>query len=202
MARDPNPLARWLGPPAKFLAILGGWWLLLLSFITCFEVLGRKLLGFSLQGVDEVGAYTTAIVSSLAFAWALVGKSHTRVDFLLGKLPAPLRALLNALAYALLAAVAVFATLRGWDVLDESLLFDAHSVTPLQTPLWIPQSLWLAGLAAFALVAVAYALHAAWLLLADRDRLNRLYGPITLDEEVELEAGAVMARTAGKDALP
>jgi TRAP-type C4-dicarboxylate transport system permease small subunit len=194
-----NPLDRWLGPPSRFLAILTGWWLLLFSVVTCFEILGRKFFSFSLQGIDEVGGYTTAVVSALAFAWALVGKSHTRVDFLLAHLPGWLRAMLNALAYALLAGIAVFAALRGWDVLEESLLFDAHSVTPLQTPLWIPQSLWLAGLGVFALVAVVMATHAVWLLVTDRGQLNRLYGPITLAEEVELEAGAIVARTAGED---
>lgn len=199
---EDNPLARLLGAPARWLAILTGWWLLLFSLVTCVEILGRKLAGFSLQGVDEIGAYTTAVVSTLAFAWALVNKAHTRVDFLLANMPAWLRAVLNAAAYALLAGLAVFATLRGWSVLEESIEFDAHSVTPLGTPLWIPQSLWFFGFAFFALVAILLALHAAWLLLADRARLNRLYGPMTLDEEVATEAGAVMQRTAGKDAAP
>ena len=201
MMDNENPLARWLGPPTRLLVLIAGWWLLLLCFVTCFEILGRKLLGFSLQGVDEVGGYTTAVFSSLAFGWALVTKSHTRVDFLLAHLPDWLRAVLNALAHALLAGLAVFATWRGWDVLDETLLFDAHAITPLGTPLWIPQSLWLAGIAVFTVVAVIYALHALWLLVADRRRLNRLYGPVTLDEEVAMEASAVVARTGGKDAM-
>jgi TRAP-type C4-dicarboxylate transport system permease small subunit len=202
MTHDGNPLTRFLGPPARLLALIGGWWLLLLSFVTCVEILGRTLFGFSLQGIDEVGGYTTAVFSSLAFAWALVTKSHTRVDFLLGHLPGWLRGVLNALAYALLAALAVFAAWRGWDVLDDTLEFDAHAITPLGTPLWIPQSLWLLGIVAFAACAVALALHAGWLLLADRGRLNQLYGPMTLEEEVDIEAGAVIARTGGKDALP
>lgn len=202
MTQDDNPISRLLGPPAKLLAILGGWWLLLFSFATCAEILGRKFFGFSLQGIDEAGAYSTAVVSALAFAWALVARSHTRVDFLLAHLPAALRALLNATAYALLAALGVFAAWRGWHVLEETLEFDAHAVTPLGTPLWIPQSLWLAGMAVFALFAVLVAMHALWLLLADRARLNRLYGPITLEEEVALEAGAVMARTGGQGGAP
>ncbi len=201
MSADENPLTRWLGPPTRVLALLGGWWLMGFSLVTCVEIVGRKLLGFSIQGLDEVGGYTTAVFSSLAFGWALVTKSHTRVDFLLGHMPAWLRATLNATAYALLAGIAVFAVMRGWDVLDETLLFDAHAVTPLGTPLWIPQGLWLLGLVVFTIVAVALALHAAWLLLTNRGRVNRLYGPITLDEEVELEAGAVVARTGGKDAM-
>jgi TRAP-type C4-dicarboxylate transport system permease small subunit len=201
MINDGNPLTRWLGPPTRWLAIIGGWWLMAFSFATCVEVLGRQFFGFSLQGIDEVGGYTTAVVSSLAFSWALLNKSHTRVDFLLGHLPSWLRGVLNALAYALLAAFAVLVARRGWDVLDETLLFDSHAITPLGTPLWIPQSLWLGGLVVFALVAVPLALHAAWLLVTDVRRLNRLYGPMTLEEEVEMEAGAVVARTGGKDAM-
>lgn len=199
---DGNPLRRWLGPPTRLLALLGGWWLLLFSAVTFVEILGRKLFNVSIQGLDEVGGYTTAVFSALAFSWALVSKSHTRVDFLLGHFPAALRAALNAVAYALLAALAVFVALRGWEVLEESLLFDARSVTPLGTPLWIPQGLWLAGLVAFALVALTLAAHALGLLFGDRARLNRLYGPMTLAEEVEIEAGAITARTAGQEALP
>ncbi len=201
MAQDENPIARWLGPPTRILALVGGWWLLFLSFLTCFEIIGRKLFSFSLQGIDEVGGYTTAVFSSLALAWALVAKSHTRVDFLLAHMPKLLRAGLNALAYLLLAALGVFVAWRGYDVLDETLLFDAHSVSPLGTPLWIPQGLWLVGMVVFAIAAVALAVHALWLLLADRPRLNDLYGPMTLDEEVAIEASAVVARTGGKDAM-
>jgi TRAP-type C4-dicarboxylate transport system permease small subunit len=192
---DPNPLVRLLAAPARLLVILGGWWLLLLSFATCAEVLARKLLGFSFQGIDEIGAYTLAVFSALSFALALVTKSHTRVDFLLGRMPDALRASLNFAAHATLAGLALFALWRGWHVLEESIEFQSRANSPLGTPLWIPQTLWLAGLGAFAIVALAMALHAAWLLLGDRARLNRLYGPMTLDEEVEAEAGAVLART-------
>lgn len=197
---DPsNPVARFVAVPARAFAILGGWWLLALSFLTVFEILARKFFGFSLQGVDEIGAYTLAIFSTFAFAWALVTKAHTRVDFMIGKLPEWPRAVLNAAAYVLLAAFAIYAAWRGWHVLEESLEFQARANSPLQTPLWIPQSAWLAGLAMFAIAAGAMAAHAV-LLLARPARLNALYGPMTIEEEVKAEAGAVLARTAGAPA--
>lgn len=189
-----NPVARFLAVPARALAILGGWWLMALSFISVFEILARKFFSYSLQGVDEIGAYTLAIFSSFAFGWALVTKAHTRVDFMIGKLPEVPRAVLNAAAYVLLAAFAIYAAWRGWHVLEESLEFQARANSPLQTPLWIPQSAWLAGLVMFALAAGAMAAHAV-LLLARPARLNALYGPMTLEEEVKAEAGAVLART-------
>jgi TRAP-type C4-dicarboxylate transport system permease small subunit len=193
-----NPVARLLEPPARCVAILGGWWLMGLAFLTCAEIFCRKFLDFSLQGVDEIGAYTLAIFSTLSFAYALVARSHTRVDFLLGHLPAPLRAVLNALAFLLLAALAGFAAWRGWAVLEESLLFQSHANSPLNTPMWLPQSAWLAGLIAFALAAGILAAHALLLLLTDWRKVNRWYGPMTIDEEVETEAGAILARTEGK----
>ena len=197
MTQD-NPVARILAVPARAMAILGGWWLLALSFLTVGEILARKLFGVSLQGVDEIGAYTLAVFSTLSFGWALVNKAHTRVDFLIGALPAWPRAILNAAAYLLLAAFAIYVAWRGWHVLEESLEFQARANSPLQTPLWIPQSAWLAGLVMFAIAAGAMAAHAV-LLLARPARLNALYGPMTLAEEVEAEAGAVIARTGAAE---
>lgn len=189
-----NPMIRLLAGPARALALLGGWWLLALSFATVGEILARKFWGRSFQGIDELGGYTTAAFSALAFSWALLSKSHTRVDFLLGRMPDILRAVLNALAYATLAGLAVFGTWRGWHVLAESIEFQATANSPLGTPLWIPQSLWLLGLGAFATCAVVLAAHALVLLLTDRTRLNRLYGPMSLDEEIAVEAGAILGR--------
>ncbi|MCO6416861.1 TRAP transporter small permease [Siccirubricoccus sp. KC 17139] len=196
-----NPVARWLEPPARWIAILGGWWLMALSALTVVEIFCRKFLSVSLQGVDEIGAYTLAVFSTLSFAHALLVKSHTRVDFLLGHMPGPVRAVLNALAYVLLAALAIYGAWRGWAVLEESLEFQSHANSPLQTPLWLPQSAWLAGLVAFAIAAGAFAAHAVLLLLTDWRRVNRLYGPLTLEEEVATEASAIMARGVEGSAL-
>ncbi len=195
-----NPIARYVEGPARWVALAGGWWLLALSLLTCAEILLRKFASISLQGVDEIGGYTLAVFSSLSFAWALVAKSHARVDFLLGRMPASVRALLNACAYGMLAAFATYAAMRGWTVLEESIEFQARANSPLQTPLWIPQGAWLAGLVVFAISAGAYAAHALWLLLVNHTRLNDLYGPMTLDEEVATEASAILARTGGERA--
>jgi TRAP-type C4-dicarboxylate transport system permease small subunit len=197
-----NPVARWLEPPARCIAIIGGWWLMGLSVLTCVEIFARKFFSISLQGVDEIGAYTLAIFATLSFAYALVVKSHTRVDFLLGHLPGPVRAVLNAAAFLLLAALAGFSAWRGWTVLSESIEFQSHANSPLQTPLWLPQSFWLAGLVAFAIAAGAYAAHALLLLVTDWRQVNRFYGPLTLEEEVATEASALVARGADKEIAP
>jgi TRAP-type C4-dicarboxylate transport system permease small subunit len=192
---EANPIARRLSAPARLAAIAAGWWLVAFSLLTCLEIVLRRGFGTSLQAVDEIGAYSLAIVSALAFSQALLKKGHTRVDFLLGALPLWLRAPLHAIAYALLAAAAAFGAYRGWFVLSESIEFDSHANTPLRTPLWIPQSAWLAGMLLFACTSAALALHALALLFRGAwRRLDALYGPMTLEEEVEQELGAAVGK--------
>ena len=113
------------------------------------------------------------------------------------------RSVLNTLAVVTLMLMAVFAVLRGWVVLSESIEFQSRATTPLQTPMWIPQSMWFTGWLLFAVVSVYMAAHCLWLVAQGRhDTVNALYGPQTLDEEIESEAGEVLAQTrkAAEDA--
>ncbi|OYU72098.1 MAG: TRAP transporter permease DctQ, partial [Burkholderiales bacterium PBB5] len=126
-------------------ALACGWWLIGLSAVTCIEMLGRKLFGFSLQGVDEVGAYTYAVVGSIGFAHTLVTRSHTRVDFLVSRFSPRVRSVLNLVAIVSLAALAVLCLWRGLHVVLESIDMRSTAATPLATPMWIPQAVWLAG---------------------------------------------------------
>lgn len=185
------PLFRGLSRTVEAFTLASGWWLLLIAVATCFEMVSRKLFNFSLQGVDEIGGYTLAVTSALGFSYTLLSRGHTRVDFLLSRLPAAGRAFFNTLAMVSLAAVAVFACYRTYGVLAESIEFDSHATSPLQTPMWVPQSLWFLGYLLFAIVAAVMAVHACLLLVRDREQLNKLYGPPTLEEEIESETGGI-----------
>lgn len=169
-------------------ALACGWWLIALSVATCVEMLGRKLLGFSLQGIDEIGAYTYAIVGSIGFAHALISRSHTRVDFLLSRFPVRMRSALNLLAMLTLTAFAVVSLWRGLNVVLESIDLGATASTPLATPMWIPQSIWLAGYVLFAAVAGWAAWDALRLWLRGKHaEINDRFGPQSLEEEIEAE---------------
>lgn len=185
---EPNPIVRAALPLTRAAAILCGWGLLAISALTCVEIVGRKLFGFSIQGVDELSGYALALVAALGFAHALATRAHTRVDFLIQKLGPRARAALNALAMVSLALGAAFIAWKATPVLLESLEFRSRSTSPLQTPMWLPQSVWLAGLVLFALVAAALALHALVLLARGAvSRVNALYGPPSLEEEIARE---------------
>ncbi|MBS0450218.1 MAG: TRAP transporter small permease [Proteobacteria bacterium] len=184
----PGPASRVLGTIADASVIACGWWLIALSAITCVEMLGRKLFGFSLQGVDEIGSYTYGIVGAFGFSYTLITRSHTRVDFLLSRFSPRLQAVLNLTAMLSLTALAVLCLWRGLNVVLESVDMKSTAATPLATPMWIPQTIWLVGYALFAAVALLAAWHALKLFVTGRQaQLNDQFGPQTLDEEIEAE---------------
>ncbi|RBW51199.1 TRAP transporter small permease subunit [Marinobacter sp. F3R11] len=182
-ANNVNRAARGLAHGAALAAGYGG---LCLSVLITFEVIARKFFNFSLQGVDEIGGYVLAIGVAFSFAYALLQGAHTRVDVLLAKLPGILRGPLNASAALLLAIFAAFMLWRAVDTLLVSLEFQSRASTPLQTPLWIPQSLWVAGLTVFSLLAGLLALRAVFLLVTgDISRLNQEFDARSADDELD-----------------
>ena len=175
-------------------SILGGYVLLLLSFLIVFEIIARKLFSYSLQGVDEIGGYVVAITGTFGFAYALIERTHTRIDIILGHVPPVPRNLLNLLAYALVTGAALFMLRYGYVALSESILFNSRSPTPLQTIMWIPQGMWFGGLFVFSITAVALFVHLVILQIRNPERGFRLYGPPTVEEEVEREMAQAEAR--------
>lgn len=194
----PGSTSRWLARAADITVLACGWWLIALSVLTCVEMLGRKLLGFSLQGVDEIGSYTYAIVGAFGFAYALITRSHTRVDFLLSRMPVGVRAALNLVAMLSLALLALLCLWRSANVVLESRELGSSAATPLATPMWIPQTLWLLGYLTFALTALWAAIDAARLMVRGNvDELNGRFGPQTLEEEIEAESEVQLKKAAG-----
>jgi TRAP-type C4-dicarboxylate transport system permease small subunit len=195
MYDERNPIARWAGPPVRWMQIAWGWALLAICFATLYDIVARRLFAHSVQGVTEVGAYLLAIVSAFGFSSALLQRAHSRVDFLFPRMPPFMVAVLNLAAAVLLFGLATLSVWQGWHVLEETLLFDSRASTPLQTPMWIPQGLWLAGLTVFAGVTFACAVHAVILFVKDRNRLNELYGPLSLEGQIAVETQGTLPGT-------
>jgi len=169
----------------------------LLAFAVTVETLVRKLFNFSLQGVDELGGYSLAIGSTIAFALAIVGRNHIRVDVFHDRFPRGAKALLNWLSIVLLAGMAVLFVVVSWRVLVESLEYRSTAQTPWATPLIYPQSLWYAGLVLFMTMAVIFAARATWLLFTRRvDQLNEEFHAKSAKEELAEELDSVEQRQA------
>ena len=166
-------------------ALVAGYALLLQAIVTAIEIIGRKLFNFSFQGVDEVGGYVLAITASFGFGYALLMRSHTRIDFLLRMLPIQARAVLHLGAFLVMAAISAGMLWYAVAALNETLEYGSIANSPLETPIWIPQSLWLAGFISFLLIALLLLLRAALLLVSGNfKQLDQDFGPPTIDEEI------------------
>lgn len=173
---------------ARSSAWVAGIALLACALLISLDLILRKTIGLSMGGADEIAGYVLAIVSSWAFPIALLRRSHVRVDILYSRLPPGLRVSLDLLA---LAGMAIFVAALLWysgQVLLDSIHYRSVSTTPLQVPLWIPQSLWFAGYLFFAVTLLGL----AWISLAQlrRQRLaavSALIGIHSVEEEIHEE---------------
>ena len=181
-----------LGPlqrASSWAAIMAGGSVALLSVLIMADIVLRTFFGFSVQGTDELGGYVLTLIGSLGLAHALIHRGHPRIDIGLKLFPLRLRALLHVLALAAMAAFAIFAALRSWAELSQTIAYHSVASTPLETPLWIPQTIWVAGQVFFAIVATVLLLHAFVLSITDSATADRLYGPPSVEEEVEVYTG-------------
>lgn len=188
-----NPISQAIAPAARIATLACGWVVLGYAIALSLEVLGRKLFNTSFKGIDELGGFVLAISAAIGASYAMAQRSHTRVDVFLVRFPRPVQRVLNTLGMATFAFFAIFAAWRGINVLMETLEFKS-SAPNLELPLWIPQSAWVLGLVLLAIISLAYACHALYLLVGQRPELNAWYGPTSAQEELEAELAELKAR--------
>lgn len=169
---------------AYALALVAGAAVAILAVLIFVDIVGRDVFGVSIQGTDELGGYVLAFVGSLGLSLTLLNRGHPRIDIFLRMFPGGLRAALHVFAQATIAALGIFMTWHAWGDLSETIRFGAVTNTPLQTPLWVPQAVWVAGTGIFALVACLTTAHGLLLLRNDPAAVETHYGPPTVDEEV------------------
>ncbi|MEJ8475706.1 TRAP transporter small permease subunit [Roseibium algae] len=141
------------------LAIAVGLALLACVAFTLSEIVIRRF-AVSVGGVDEISGYVMAVTTSWGVSYALTERAHVRIDLLRNQMVPLGRSILDVIAIASMAFMAVYVAWRGWSVLSKTLSTGALANTPLETPLWIPQSLWWAGWSWFAISACLLLIHA------------------------------------------
>ncbi len=169
----------------RLIGIICGYTCLGLSFLIVVEIFGRKLLNISIQGVDEIGGYVVAITGTYGMALACWYRAHTRIDIVLLRLPLKVRALFNLIAYTTLTIGAIFMAYMAFTTLAESVDFKSISSTPLQVPLWIPQSLWFSGLICFGLVAAVMSVKGLLMLHQNSVDAQSYLAPSSIKQELE-----------------
>ncbi|MEK9968571.1 MAG: TRAP transporter small permease [Ferrovibrio sp.] len=181
----------WAARISRYLAWLSGGILLIgCAGAITLDVVLRYFLNRTVVESFEISGYAFAAAVALGMAYTVSCKSNIRIDLVANRLPLLPRVVLDLVAHL---AILVVAGTIAWYALQtwlQSLKLDAKSITILQVPLILPQGIWLLGLIWFALFAAMIAWSSARLLLrGDLAGVQKLIGPATLQEEIEL-AGA------------
>ncbi|WP_251977711.1 TRAP transporter small permease subunit [Salinicola avicenniae] len=152
-----NGVARYI---SRWAARLIGLLLMAVVVMVIAEVVSRKLLGHSFEGVHEYAGYVLAVLSSWGLSHTLIERAHIRIDVGYSRLPVAGRAALDLLSILAVNLVGWMIVVHAWPVFDTSLSNQTTANTPLSTPLWIPQLVWVLGYTWFALAAALLALRA------------------------------------------
>lgn len=141
---------------------------LLIALATTLDVALRNTLSMSVPGVYEISGYIFAIATTWGFSFVLFERAHVRIDVAYQKFGTRLRAWADLLALLAMGMFVGVLTYRAWITLQDTLFFGATARTTLQTPLWIPQSFWLAGMGFFLLCIFFLAVYVLLLILKGR----------------------------------
>ena len=147
---------------------VAGWCFLAMTLLICFDIVARRMLGFSSGATSELSGYLLGTGMSWGLAAALVERAHVRIDMLVQRLPLGARVWLHLAALLVLLVVAGFFAWGAASLAIDSWQLRATDISQLRTPLVVPQALWAAGFALF--VVVALALGARALLALARGR--------------------------------
>ena len=176
---------------------LGGGALILVSCLVTLEVVLREVFLIGLSAATEISAYVLAVSTAWAYAYALFERNHVRVDAFIRLLPPRLLVWMDVLAMLALAWFAGTLLWHGWGVLGMSLETGARAMTPLSTPLWIPQGLWVLGIAFFFATCLLLLLRALRLIAAGEvEAASDLVGTFSRETEGVLEADDAARRRA------
>jgi TRAP-type C4-dicarboxylate transport system permease small subunit len=162
-----------------------------MSLFIALEVVLRKFFSISTKGADELSAYTFAIISAWSLAYTLFKKGHIRIDFLYVKFPSLIQRICDIIAMLSLAIFVSPMTYYTFKTLKTSIVRLSKANTPLQTPLWIPQIIWFAGIFFFFIVVIALTLSILKMACKKEfDQIAGVSGCLGLNEEISEESAA------------
>lgn len=175
----PQRVSRWLAWVAGAVILFG------CAVPITIDVAMRYFFNRSAVESFEISGYGLAACIGLGLAFTVTTKAHIRVDFLVAKLPFPVRAACDLLAACALALVAAALAWFAWGTVSQSWSMGARSMSHLQIPIVIPQGLWWIGLFWFACMAILAPVQAVIRLVqGDRAGFEAAIGSADLDAEI------------------
>lgn len=184
---------------SKFGLWFGGSLILLAATLIAVDVAMRIVLNRSIGGADELAGYALAIGTVWGLGATLLERGHIRIDSLYILFPVRLRLALDLFGLVLFVSFFGLVTWHGLGVLEQSLQSGSRSQSALETPLAIPQGLWIAGLITFLVTGIAlfaYAIQLAW--RGNMAAMAQAIGTRSAEEDVNAEIRDLEQRAATK----
>jgi len=176
----PNRISRWLAWVAGAVILFG------CALPITIDVFMRYFFNRGAVESFELSGFALAACIGLGMGYTVTTKAHIRVDFLVARLPYPVRAACDLLAACVLALVAGALAWFAWGTVSQSWAMGARSMSVLRIPMVIPQGLWWIGLFWFACVATLAPVQAVIRLArGDRAGFDAAIGAASLDAEID-----------------
>ena len=122
-------------------------------------VIGRYVLHIGIIFVDEYVGYALVVMAFMGLASSLNAEKHIRIDSVVRLLPQKMQAWLDAATSGVGLAIAVFVTVQSSQRVIVSFRGGEVSVSPLETPLYIPQLFIPIGFALLDIALVVYVIN-------------------------------------------
>ena len=136
---------------SDYMGYIAGGLIVVMVFLTCYEVLLRYVFHRAPMVADEFGAYMLVWVTFLGLAYTMKKKSHIRVMVLISRFPARITRWLRPFTLAVGLAYAIFLMRFSIDLVVRSYTKDFRATTWIETPTYIPQLIIPIGLGLFAI---------------------------------------------------
>lgn len=127
----------------------GGVMMIAAAVLVSIDVFLREVFVVSMEGADEISGYLFAISTAWAFSFALIRRANVRIDAAYQFMPSIVQRLLDILGLVAIGGLMTFFGLQATGTFLQSVELGTTSITPLTTPLRIPQGFWIAGYALF-----------------------------------------------------
>ena len=168
--------------------LVSGSVIILTALAITIDIVLRKLFGLSIArgAMSELAGYVLAMSIAWASAHALIDRAHVRIDTLQILVPAFVRHLLDLLGLIVFAGAFGVLAWKAWGVALRSWELGSRSMTPLETPVAIPQFVWAMGWSFTVLVALVLSVAViAALLRGDRRSAQSIAGTRSIADELE-----------------
>lgn len=181
---------------ARYGAWVAGALIIAAAVLIGVDIAMRKLFSTSIGGASELSGYVLAISASWGFALTLLDRAHIRIDSLYVVLPVRLRAVLDILGLLTMLGFVGYLTWQSNHVFMQTYQLGSRALTPIATPLAIPQFLWVFGMVYFLLVVVLLLVRAlVAFVTGDIDTVQRIAGSRSAMQEIPEVLEGLVQRT-------